>query len=74
MKKSYRPSLALQRQRYESMLNWRRILAKRGNVGAGRARIRDNSTPFVENPNSLADVDYIIRRIDEIKATYCPTS
>lgn len=72
MKQSYRPSLALQRQRYESMLAWRRMLRLRGSREVGRPQIRDNSTPFIENPRTLADVEYIIRKIEETKAAFGP--
>lgn len=70
MKKSYRTSLDEQRRRYASELLARRMRKHRGPISPG-PKILDNSEPFLANPNSVADAEFIIgcvnQRIAELR-------
>lgn len=65
MKKSYRPSREFQRMRYNSVLAGRYRRRMRGPRTVDGSPIRDNSEPFLANPNSAADAEYIIAKIEE---------
>jgi hypothetical protein len=54
--KSYRPNVELAKQMYSLRLSLDRM--RRGKASSGK-RIPSNSEPWIENPRTLEDVEYI---------------
>jgi hypothetical protein len=65
--KSYRPNVELAKQMYSLRLSLDRM--RRGKTSSGK-RIPSNSTPWIENPRTLADVKEISARIEAMREAW----
>ena len=60
----YHPSIRRLQEDFAARLARRRMMANRG-PRSPKSGITDNSVPWLENPNSVADYLYIARKVNE---------
>jgi hypothetical protein len=65
--KPYRPNVKQQKRLYSLRLMFER---KRAGKPVSPIRIKSNSTPWIENPRTLADVKEISARIEATRETW----